>query len=94
MEINGVYDFTVSGIDGNGFQYIDGMLEPERLNERGVRIGKAFTIQLYHNQQKTQIFTFDWVNGAPKNHNLVAELKGEIIAEIEVPGLLKKYNIL
>lgn len=29
--MNGIYKLIVSGIDGNGFQYISGMLEPERL---------------------------------------------------------------
>lgn len=30
--MKGVYKLTVSGIDGNGYQYISGMLEPERLD--------------------------------------------------------------
>lgn len=29
-DVKGVYKLTVSGIDGNGYQYISGMLEPER----------------------------------------------------------------
>lgn len=28
--MNGIYELIVSGIDGNGFQYISGMLEPDR----------------------------------------------------------------
>ena len=33
----GIYKLIVSGIDGNGFQYISGMLEPERLDSNGFR---------------------------------------------------------
>ena len=35
--MNGIYKLIVSGIDGNGFQYISGMLEPERLDSNGFR---------------------------------------------------------
>lgn len=52
MEIKGVYDFTISGIDGNGYQYMTGMLQPERLNSHGLRFGKAFDIGLDHKKQK------------------------------------------
>lgn len=46
--MNGIYKLIVSGIDGNGFQYISGMLEPERLDSNGFRIGKAFSVEIYH----------------------------------------------
>lgn len=42
--MNGIYQLTVSGVDGNGYQYISGMLEPERLDSLGRREGKAFSI--------------------------------------------------
>lgn len=94
MEIEGVYDFTVSGIDGNGYQYMDGMLEPERLDSRGYRCGKAFNIGLDHAKQMTTINRFVWVGGGPRNFETIAVLKREIVAESEVPGLLKKYSLL
>ena len=94
MEIKGVYDFTVSGIDGNGYQYMTGMLEPERLDSHGLRFGKAFDIGLYHKQQKTTINRFVWLGGAPHNFETVAVIKGEIAVESEVPVLLKKYGLL
>ena len=46
--MNGIYKLIVSGIDGNGFQYISGMLEPERMDSNGFRIGKAFSVEIYH----------------------------------------------
>ena len=89
-----IHDFTISGIDGNGFQYYTGMLEPERLDERGLRNGKAFSVDLYHKQQKTQLCTFNWIAGTPHNYKVIAEFKGEILAECEIPELLKKYSLI
>lgn len=51
--MNGIYKLIVSGIDGNGFQYISGMLEPERLDSNGFRIGKAFSVEIYHTSADT-----------------------------------------
>lgn len=94
MEIKGVYDFTVSGIDGNGYQYMTGMLEPEWLDSHGLRCGKAFNIGLDHAKQRTTINRFAWLCGAPHNFETVAVLKGEIVGESEVADLLKKYDLL
>ena len=94
MEINGVYDFTVSGIDGNGYQYMTGMLEPERLDSNGLRWGKAFDIGLDHAKQRTTISKFRWISGVPRFFETVAVLKGEIVTESEVSYLLEKYNLV
>ena len=94
MEIKGVYDFTVSGIDGNGYQYMTGMLEIERLDSHGLRFGKAFNIGLDHKKQKTTISRFVWLGGVPHNFETVAVIKNEILTESEVPDLLKKYGLL
>lgn len=89
-----IYDLTVSGIDGNGFQSISGMLEPERLNSYGLRTGKAFSFQIFHTKNKTELWTFEWVHGAPHNWKLIATFRDEIIAESEVEKILKKYGLL
>ena len=94
MKIKGVYDFTVSGIDGNGFQYFTGMLEPERLDSHGLRIGKAFSVDLYHKQQKSELCTFSWIGGVPHNYKVIATFKGEILTESEIPALLERFNLL
>ena len=94
MEIEGVYDFTVSGIDGNGYQYMSGMLEPERLDSNGSREGRAFSVGLDHVKQTSTISRFTWINGGPHLWETIATIKGEIVAECEVPGLLKKYGLL
>ena len=51
--MKGVYKFIVSGIDGNGYQYISGMLEPERLDSNGFRVGKAFSVEIYHDKNES-----------------------------------------
>ena len=61
--MKGVYKLTVSGIDGNGYQYISGMLEPERLDSNGFRVGKAFSVQIYHDKNESSLWTFQWVGG-------------------------------
>lgn len=94
MELKGFYDFTVSGIDGNGYQYMTGMLEPERLDSHGMRCGKAFDIGLDHAKQRTTISKFRWISGVPCFFETVAVLKGEIVTESEVPYLLEKYNLV
>lgn len=56
--MNGIYKLIVSGIDGNGFQYISGMLEPERMDSNGFRIGKAFSVEIYHGKNESSLWTF------------------------------------
>lgn len=92
--MNGIYKLIVSGIDGNGFQYISGMLEPERLDPRGLRIGKAFRVDIYHTKNESSLWTFQWVGGAPRNWTHIKTFRDEIIAPSEVPALLKKYNLI
>lgn len=57
--MNGIYKLSVSGIDGNGFQYISGMLEPERRDSNGFRIGKAFSVEIYHGKNESSLFSED-----------------------------------
>lgn len=89
-----IYNLTISGIDGNGHQYITGMLEPERLNSYGLRIGKAFSFEIYHRKNKTELWTFMWVHGAPNNWERIAVFPEETIVESEIEKLLKKYSLL
>ena len=92
--MNGIYKLIISGIDGNGFQYISGMLEPERLDSNGFRIGKAFSVEIYHGKNESSLWTFQWIGGAPHNWTPIKKIPGEIIGENEVPALLKKYNLI
>lgn len=92
--MKGVYKLIVSGIDGNGFQYISSMLEPERLDSNGFRIGKAFSVEIYHGKNESSLWTFQWIGGAPRNWTHIKTFRGEIIDESEVPALLKKYNLI
>lgn len=89
-----IYDLTCSGIDGNGFQYICGMLEPKRLDNRNLQNGKAFSFNIYHPKNKTELWTFEWVHGAPHNWKQIATFNDEIIVESEVESILRKYGLL
>ena len=92
--MKGVYKLTVSGIDGNGYQYISGMLEPERLDSNGFRVGKAFSVEIYHDKNESSLWTFQRVGGAPRNWTHVKTFRDEIIELSEVPALLKKYGLI
>lgn len=92
--IKGVYKLTVSGIDGNGYQYISGMLEPERLDSNGFRVGKAFSVEIYHDKNESSLWTFQRVGGTPRNWMHIKTFHDEIIGENEVPALLKKYGLI
>lgn len=92
--MKGVYNLTVSGIDGNGYQYISGMLEPERLDSNGFRVGKAFSVEIYHDKNESSLWTFQRVGGAPRNWTHIKTFRDEIIELSEVPALLKKYGLI
>lgn len=92
--MSGIYKLIVSGIDGNGFQYISGMLEPERLDSNGFRIGKAFSVEIYHGKNESSLWTFQWIGGAPHNWTRIKTFRAEIIELSEVPELLKKYGLI
>lgn len=92
--MKGVYKLIVSGIDGNGYQYISGMLEPERLDSNGFRVGKAFSVDIYHSKNESSLWTFQWVGGAPRNWTHIKTFRDEIIGENEVQALLKKYGLI
>ena len=92
--MNGIYNLTVSGIDGNGYQYISGMLEPERLDSNGFRVGKAFSVEIYHDKNESSLWTFQRVGGAPRNWTHIKTFRDEIIELSEVPALLKKYDLI
>ncbi len=92
--MKGVYNLTVSGIDGNGYQYISGMLEPERLDSNGFRVGKAFSVEIYHDKNESSLWTFQRVGGAPRNWTHIKTFRDEIVDLSEVPALLKKYGLI
>ena len=93
-DVKGVYKLIVSGIDGNGYQYISGMLEPERLDSQGFRVGKAFSVEIYHDKNESSLWTFQRVGGAPRNWTHIKTFRDEIIELSEVPALLKKYDLI
>ena len=93
-EHTGVYDFTISGISADGYQYYCGMLEPERLDKQGQRTGKAFSLDVYHANEVSFLYLFSWIGGTPRNYKQIAKFKEEIISPAEVSDILKKYNLV
>lgn len=92
--MKGVYKLIVSGIDENGYQYISGMLEPERRDSNGFRVGRAFSVGIYRDKNESSLWTFQWVGGAPRNWTHIKTFRDEIIGLSEVPALLKKYGLI
>ena len=87
------YDYTHSAVDGNGLEYISFLLEPERLDGNGLRCGKAVHIDIDNRRQKSTVYTFDWIHGGPANHEKIAELKDEVVGDVEIPGLMDRLGI-
>lgn len=91
--IKGVYKLTVSGIDGNGYQYISGMLEPERLDSNGFRVGKAFSVDIYHSKNESSLWTFQWVGGALRNVSASKPAKRSLNARVTyLREMVKELN--
>ena len=87
------YGYTHSAVDGNGVEYISFMLEPERCDGNGLRYGKAVNIDIDNKRQKTTVYTFDWIRGGPQNYKKIAELKDEVVGEVEIPSLMERLGI-
>ena len=87
------YEYTHSGVDGNGRESISFMLEPERLSAYGLREGKAILIEIDNRRQKSTIFRFDWIGGGPKNFQEIAVMKDNVIGDAEIPALMKQLGI-
>lgn len=88
------YSYTHSKIDGNGHEYISFMTQPEALDECGMRCGKAVHIDIDHRRQKTTIFSYTWLHGAPRAWKTIATLNDETICEAEVPALMERLGIV
>ena len=76
------------------FADYSGMLEPERLDSNGFRVGKAFSVEIYHDKNESSLWTFQWVGGAPRNWTHIKTFRDEIVDLSEVPALLKKYGLI
>lgn len=87
------YDYTHSAVDGNGMEYISFLLEPEKIDENGLRYGKAVHIDIDNRRQKSTVYTFDWIRGGPANHKRIAELKDEVVGDVEIPRLMERLGI-
>ena len=90
-----LYNIKESLIDNQGLQYICGMLEEPKLNEKGLWHNiRAFDILLNHKKQSSIISVFDWQNGVPCNFKSIKKIENEIIGVEEVENVLRKYNII
>ena len=90
-----LHNVKESLIDNQGYQYICGMLEEPKLNEKGLWHNiKAFDILLNHKKQKSIISVFEWCNGVPCNFKNIKKIENEIIGVEEVEDVLRKYDII
>lgn len=90
-----LYNVKESLIDNQGYQYICGMLEEPKLNERGLWHGiKAFDILNNHKRQTATISKFEWINGVPSNFETVRKIQQEIIDTAEIEQVLRSVGII
>lgn len=90
-----LYNITESLIDAQGWQYICGMLEEPKFNERGLWHGiKAFDITINHKRETAVVATFDWINGAACNFKTIKRITNETIDRSEVERVLTECGLL
>lgn len=86
---------STSEIDSNGEQYISGLLEEEKFDERGLWNGiKAFSFDINHKKQTSIVCTFIWIGGAPRNYTVAKVYKNEILDVSEVESILTELNLI
>lgn len=87
------YGYTHSSIGADGIEYITFMTDRERLDSHGLRNGPAISIDLDHKHQRTTVYKFDWIGGAPHHYECICILKDEIICDDEVPSLMTRLGV-
>jgi hypothetical protein len=89
-----IYNIQESLIDGNGENYICGMLEEPKL-ENGVWNGcKGFNITNNHKRQTATVSTFVWLRGAPAKWEVKKVLKNEVVSVSEIERVLKESEVI
>jgi hypothetical protein len=87
------YNFVHSNIGSDGREYMMFLTQPERLNEHGLLNGHAIHIDVDHIKQKSEVYEFYWISGAPHKWNLIKVLKNDVVMEDELPALVKRLGI-
>ena len=89
-----IYNIQESLIDGNGENYICGMLEQPKL-ENGLWNGfKGFNITNNHKRQTATVSTFVWIRGVPANWQVKKILKNEVVSISEIERVLKECEVI
>ena len=78
-----------SFIDGNGENYICGMLEEPKF-ENGMWNG----ITNNHKRQTATVSTFVWLRGAPANWQVKKVLRNEVVSVSEIVRVLKESEVI
>jgi hypothetical protein len=87
------YNFVHSYIGSDGREYMMFLTQPEQLNEHGLLNGHAINIDVDHRKQKSEVYEFCWISGAPHKWNLIQTLKDEVVTEDELDSLVKRLGI-
>lgn len=89
MKITGI-----STIAKTGEQYICGLLGEEKTNHKGLwHDCKAFSIDINHRKQTSNVCTFNWVNGAVGGYKTI-KTYNEVIDTSEVEKVLIECNLI
>lgn len=83
----------VSKIGSDGIQHYVGEAEEPKFNGRGLWHNfKGFAIDINHKNGKSILKTFDWVDGAPINFQVV-QAYNEVIDPTEVDRVLTEHGL-
>lgn len=87
------YEYCHSEPDGNGMEYISFLVDRPLIDERGLLNGRGVYIRIDNKRQRTDVYKNVWVGGAPRDHEHILTLMGEIIVDFEVPEMMKRRGI-
>ena len=87
------YEYSHSGVDGNGLESVSFMITPPELDEHDLVQGTGVQIMIDNKRQKTEIYRCRWVRGAPCELIHLLTLRDEVLGESEIPTLMKRLGI-
>lgn len=87
------YDYSHSGVDGNGLEMISFMTAPPRLDENGLKSGTGILIMLDNKRQTSAIYRCRWERGAPGALKHLITHNDEILRDAEIPALMERLGV-
>lgn len=87
------YDYSHSGVDGNGLEMISFMTTPPGLDENGLKSGTGILIMLDNKRQTSAVYRCRWERGAPGALKHLITRKDDILCDAEIPAFMARLEV-